>query len=151
MKQGDSRKGNDERPQAVRLIFEYKGNKIKLISEKNVEMIAPPAETRELGKKASGFWCEVKDSKGKSLYRRVMQNPIPYAAEVRTDDPRMPLAWQEPTEDMKGQFVVVIPRLEKAAKLSLFSSPLSPKKSMEPAKELKSFALGRLGGGKEAK
>ncbi len=151
MKRGDSRKGNDAVPQAVRLVFEYKGSQIKLLSEKRVEMIAPPSETRELGKNASGFWYEVSDAKGKALYRRVVQNPIPAAVEVRTDDPYRPLAWEKPGQDLKGQFVLLIPQLKAAAKVTLFSSPLNLKSGMEPAKELKSFALGASGGGKAVK
>ena len=130
-----------EEPRAIRLTFTYEGGRVEILSQQKVAMLSPPSDALNYNKKSSGFWYEVHDSKGRPLFRRIIQNPIQQAVEVRSDDRDRPLTWQE-VEKATGQFVLVIPDLEKASHLVLFSSPLEIKKTGQPARPMAQFPLG---------
>jgi len=69
-----------------------------------------------------------------------MQNPIKFAFEVRSDDPKRPLVWHKVSES-RGNFVLLMPDLEQAKTLVLISSPLELERAALPAKELIRFDL----------
>lgn len=128
-----------QRNRSIRLTFSYEGSDVRMVSKQSVEMVAPPSDPILAQENKSGFWYELRDAEGKTIYRRVIQNPIKFAFEVRSD-PERPLAWQTVSQP-RGSFVLLLPELEQAKTLVLFSSPLEPKRAFEPAKELTRFSL----------
>lgn len=129
-----------ENASALRLVFSYEGENVKMISKQRVDMKPPPSDPLTPAKGAAGFWYELTDKEGRTLYRRIKQNPIEYAVEVRSDDPHRPLRWEKGKE-VKGEFILVVPVIATAEVLTLFSSPLSAGKESVPAKELARFLL----------
>ena len=133
---------------SLRLTFSYQGNEVQLISQQAVKMVSPSSDSLTVQEGQTGFWYELWDAQGDTLYRRVIQNPIKFVVEVRTEDPETPLNWEEVAEP-KGTFVLLAPDLRQVRTLALFSSPLEPKKMNEPAKELTRFDLTKVSKGKE--
>jgi hypothetical protein len=125
---------------ALRLTFSYVGSDVYLMSRQSVKMMLPPSDPLSYPREQSGFWFEVKDVNGRTLYRRIMQNPIKYAVEIRTDDPERPLMWHEVSEP-KGVFVLLVPELDNAHTIVLYSSPLEPEGIGKPATEINRFGL----------
>lgn len=129
-----------EKPnRTMRLTFSYEGSNVRLASMQKIEMLAPQSDTIRVQEGQAGFWYELRDVEGRTLYRRVIQNPIKFAFEVRSD-PERPLAWKK-VSGPRGEFVLLMPELEQAKTLVLFSSPLEPEGSPGPAKELTRFNL----------
>lgn len=132
----------------LRLTLTYEGSDLRLTSRENVQMVSPPSDPIRPQKGETGFWYEVRDGEDRTLYRRVIQNPIKFAVEVRSDDPERPLAWQEVSEP-RGEFILLVPDLDRAHMLVLFSSPLEPGVAPRPAKEIARFDLVQGPEGKE--
>jgi hypothetical protein len=109
------------RSKAVRLIFEQKDGKIKLVSTQRVNMIVPPPQalTSASGRRGSSF--ELRDTQDRPVYRRVIENPV-QDLEVVVDDPRRPL--QRIKEDRgRGAFFLIVPDITGARKVALNLEP----------------------------
>lgn len=132
----DSDKGGG----SLRIFFEYEGNNVNMVKMERVAATPPPADPDPVKEGEAGFWYELQDAEGKTLYRRVTQNPIKFAFEVTTGEPDRPLAWKQASE-VRGSFPLLVPDLEQATTMVLFSSPLEPARAGEPAKELSRFSL----------
>ena len=124
----------------MRLTFSYEGTDLRLISQQSVRMVPPPSDSLRAEEEQTGFWYEVHDAGGSTLYRRVTQNPIKFAVEVRSDDPDRPLNWQQ-VDEPRGTFVLLIPDLDSALEVVLFGDPLEPDAPSGPAKEIARFDL----------
>jgi len=129
-----------KKPGTLRLVIHYKGDNVELVSHQLVDMIPLPSDPLEYSDKEAGFWFVVKDKKKQTLYRRIIQNPIKYAVEVRSDDPDRPLSWAS-VEKPEGEFILMLPAFEDAENVLLFSSPLTMKDAMRPAREFASISL----------
>ena len=143
-------------PKAMRLTFSYRGDEVKLISAKPVEMTVPPSDPLKGYGKQKGFWAELKGDKDKTLYRRVMHNPTRNDAEVFSNDPEQGIS-REPAPKRTGVFVVVVPDTDKGQEVTLSRSegqpaakPGAARRAMSanirslatgPAKELARFKL----------
>ena len=125
---------------SLRLTFSYERTNVQLTNVQSVTMRPLPADPLQAPKDATGFWIELQDADGQSLYRRVMQNPIRFAAEFPTGETNRPLAWGN-IKEPRGSFVLVVPDLSRVQTLVLFSSPLEPDRSAGPAQELVRFDL----------
>ena len=139
--------GSRGTPRAVRLIFEYEGDRISLVSTQTVEMIVPPSDPYPVMKQESGFWYELKDGDDKTLYRRVVHNPIRRTVELRSDDPDRPFTRQEVKIPL-GTFVLLVPDLREARNVALLSSPPG-REMVESAQEIARFKLKKGGKGRE--
>jgi len=135
-----------QRRGSLRILIEYEASRVTMVAVEPVATIAPPADTDPVKEGASGFWYELRDENGRTLYRRVIRNPITIAHEVRTGEPDRPFAWKQARE-VRGEFHLLVPDLALATTLVLFSSPLEPARAAEPAKELSRF---KLSGGRES-
>lgn len=132
--------GRETRAQSVRLMFEYKGAEIKLISQDRVSMVPPPPHPLMPRQGERGFWLEVSDGEGRPLYRRVIDNPLRQDLEVITDDPDQPLARiKVPTRS--GRFFVVVPYIQAARNIALFGESDESDAKATPARELRRFDL----------
>lgn len=127
-----------DRFRSLRIGFSYEGTELRLVSRDDVDVKATPSDAIDYPKGQSGFWIELQDQEGRTLYRRVMQNPIRFAAEFPTGDPDTPLCC-ESIDEPRGTFSLLLPILEKAHTLVLFSSPHDP--DTAPATEIGRFGL----------
>ena len=133
---------------AVRMMFAYDGDEVKLVSQQRVDMIVPPTDPVKTATREKGFWAELKSAKNKTLYRRVMHNPTRNDAEVFSDDPNQTIS-RAPAPKRKGVFVVVVPDTDEADAVSLVRSSPGDQKldrglrslAAEPAKEFARFKL----------
>jgi len=116
-----SPKAATESPKAVRLTFSYDGDKVKLISQQQVEMTAPPSDATKGFAQHKGFWAELKGKQDQTLYRRVMHNPTRNDAEVFSDDPEQSIS-RQPAPKRKGLFVVVVPDTDQGHEVTLSRS-----------------------------
>ena len=138
----------DQQPAAVRLIFVYEGDDIRLLSRQPVDVIVPPADaTRGLDDR-SGFWVEVRAESEDVLYRRVMTDPARVHPEVFSPDPAVGIT-RAPESQPVGAFTVLVPNEEAASHVVLMGSPPatgSPAPRMAasqeaPAREIARFPI----------
>lgn len=124
----------------LRLTFSYEGSKVELISQQSLEMVPPPSDPITEQDEMTGFWYELRDVENHPLYRRAVHNPIKFAVELPSRNREAPFAWEKVSQP-SGSFVLLMPDLDQAQNLILFSSPLEPEKAAAPASELASFEL----------
>jgi len=129
----------------LRLIFEYEGNTVRLVSQQRVSMIPPPSTSiLDPQEGQTGFWYELRDNQDLSVYSRVVANPIPLECEVFSDDPNESIRRQE-IEVAQGTFVLLAPDIPEAASVVLFSPPLQLTERAGGTTELARFDLTRGG------
>ncbi len=126
----------------LRLVFEYEGRDVRLVSSERVAMTPLPSHELAPGEGATGFWYEVRDPDERPLYRRITENPVQTSVEVLTDDPERPLA-REAVSEPRGHFVLHVPDLDEAATLLLIGSPPEDEPGVRAAEELGRFDLRR--------
>jgi hypothetical protein len=131
---------DQDHPHAVRLIFEYEGTDIRLVSRQRVEMIPPPGDRPADQRSAQGMWVEVRDAGRNALYRRVLHDPVRHDTEVFSDDPERSVA-RVPVERPRGTFAVLVPDLEAADHVAFVGSRLGRTPGLAPAAEIARFAL----------
>lgn len=132
--------GREPRNQALRLLFEYKGNEITLISQERVSMLPPPPHPLTPRQDERGFWLVLSDGDGRPLYRRVMDNPIREDLEVITDDDDQPLARLR-VKTRSGRFFVVVPYIGAARSIALFGESTRTRAKAQATSELRRFDL----------
>jgi hypothetical protein len=129
-----------QRPRTLRLFVAYSGADLRLLDRQSVEMVPPPGD--DVVERRSGFWLELRDGEGRTVYSRVTQNPIRASAELLTDDRERPVARAELAE-VKGEFVLHVPDLPEAQVRVFMSSPAGPAGLVEPASEVARLDLGQ--------
>jgi hypothetical protein len=101
---------------ARRLIFEYDGSAVKLVSEQRLAMVAPPPQSLLSRPEERGFWIELRDAKNLPVYRRSIERPMEEDMEVLADDNLRPLR-RVAVNKPKGTFFVVVPDLAVARQI----------------------------------
>lgn len=124
----------------LRLTFSYEGSKVQLVSKQSLEMVPPPSDPITEQDEMTGFWYEVRDAENQPLYRRAVHNPIKFAVELPSGNPEESFSWERVSEP-SGSFVLLMPDLDQAQSLILFSSPLEPENAAAAASKLASFEL----------
>ena len=109
------------RHRALRAFFEYKGREVRLVSVQALEMQAPPPQAIFPRSDERGSWFELRDQEGRTLYRRVLDNPIREDIEVITDDPDHPLS--RTLTEPEGIFYVIAPDIPQARELVIVAEP----------------------------
>lgn len=113
---------DEEQPRgAVRMIFEYIGDDVRLVSRRRVNMHVPPTDRLEGAEEHQGLWAEVRDTGGATLHRQVLADPVRRGVEVFSDDPEQGIV-RAPVERPSGMFVVLVPDLGEADHLALFGT-----------------------------
>ncbi len=141
MNENQATPGRSSGPSAVRLIFSYEGDDIRLISRQRVNVVAPASEPPEGDlERRAGFWLEVRDEAGQALRRQLMQDPIRHDVEVFADDPDRSVA-RIPLERPSGVFAVLIPEIEEADHVALIGTPLEERPALARAREIARFSL----------
>ncbi len=64
---------------AIRLVSEYEGDQVRLVSQQRIEEVLPQTEQSADAAQFRGTCCEVRDADGVTLDRRVLVDPIPQA------------------------------------------------------------------------
>jgi hypothetical protein len=125
---------------AIRIAIGYEGPRLRVASRKLLAMRAPPSDPIVVPERQSGFWFQVEDVAGRLVYRKVMENPIRFDTETPSDDPEKPLR-RERLAQTAGTFLLLVPLSPQAHTVRVFSSPLSPERSAQPAEEVFTFPL----------
>jgi hypothetical protein len=102
---------------AFRLIFEQKGNKLKLTSVQRANMMAPPPQALLPERGVRGSWFELRDKQNRPVYRRVIENPL-QDIEVVADDPERPLQ-RIRMDQPRGVFFLIVPDIAGVRRLAL--------------------------------
>jgi hypothetical protein len=107
---------------ALRLMFDYEGRKVNLRSAQPVTMRVPASDRTDEYEKQSGTWIEVRDTRDRVLYRKLLHDPLQTSLEVPSGDPVRTFT-RVVAPEARGAFSVVIPELAEAAMLVLWASP----------------------------
>lgn len=114
---------------AIRLVFQYEGETLHLVSREYVEMLVPPTDTLENYEKHQGSWAELRSVNNAVLYRQVLHEPIVREAEVFSQDPNVSIR-RIRIESPAGIFVVLVPDLDEAESVVLWSSLAVPAREL---------------------
>jgi len=96
---------------AIRLIFEYEGDTLRLVKEQPVEMIV--AETDPAGARTPGYYLDARDAAERTLARVPARSAFGASAEVfpeRHEDPIQRIDVEQP----RGAFTVTLPAIDAA-------------------------------------
>ena len=142
-------------PTALRLTFAYSGDSLRLVASRAVGMIVPPSDPIDGYQGQAGFWAELRNSTGRTIYRRIMHDPFPSYHEVHS--PEAP-----PTHTLvrnrEGTFEIVLPAPPPGSRIVFFGTPQPPSAPISeftqeraraegprigtgPAREIASFSL----------
>jgi hypothetical protein len=113
-------------PASLRLIFEYDGDQVTLVSRQPVDMVAPSSEPLVDYSDRRGSWLELLDSDGAALHRQVLHEPMRTSSEVFSPDPRESIRRVE-RPGRRGAFTVVVPDLARAEQVAVVAeTPRAP-------------------------
>ena len=69
---------DEEPPQrAIRLVFQYEGDDVRLVSQARIDKVLPQTDQSADATSYRGTWSEVRDGDGATLDRRVLVDPLP--------------------------------------------------------------------------
>jgi hypothetical protein len=114
--------GDHRRQQrALRLIFEQRGDEMKLVSTQRLNMVVPPPQALVPKRDTRGSWFELRDRENRPVYRRTIDNPQ-QGMEVVADGPGDAL---RRIDDDKGvrAFFVIVPDIAGARKFVVHAEP----------------------------
>ena len=126
--------------EAIRLTIAFIGDNLQLLQQQRVAMTLPPSDPVDGFAGQKGFWYELKDLQDRTLYRRVMHNPMRQDVEAHTDQ-LIDKPSRREVAQRSGVFVVLVPALETGASVVLSSSPHKIVLSHQPAKEFARISL----------
>ena len=131
---------------ALRLTFAYSGDSIRLVASRAVDMRVPPSDPVDGYQGQAGFWAELRDSTGRTIYRRIMHNPFPSYHEVHS--PRGAPPTHTPVANREGEFEIVVPAPPPGSRIVFFGTPQPPSTPIgEPAQERARTEGPRIGTG----
>ena len=125
---------------ALRLTFSYRGRQVQLENVEAVDAVAPTPPVARGGR--AGFALELLDGGGRSVYRRMLTEPLSESAEVPVPDrdPERPFE-RMPVENPSGTFTVMVPEVEGGDEVALFDrrggEPRAGLKDVEPLAKFK--------------
>jgi hypothetical protein len=125
---------------AMRLTFRFEGDDVVLVRQVDVDALPPPTEQTERRGESelAGFWFELQDGAGRTVYRRTTEHPIRTRAEVPRGDGSFV---NQASIARSGSFSLLVPQVPDAREVVLFSSPLDAPDRPMPARELARTAL----------
>jgi hypothetical protein len=95
----------------VRLIFEYEGDKVRLVSQHPVEMVVTGFDLAQV--EHPGYYVDVRDAQKRSLARVPAPGAFAAGAEVFPERPGEPITRVD-VPHPRGAFTVVVPAPENA-------------------------------------
>lgn len=106
----------------VRIVFEYDGEKVRVVSSQRVDMLVPFSEPLVDYAHLQGSWIEVRDREERPLYRHLLPHMLQSDVEGPSDSPGYPMT-RRPVDRPKGMFVALVPDLPAATHISLWHHP----------------------------
>lgn len=110
---------------SVRLIFEYQGDDIRLLSEEPVEMVVPDTEPLSRSLPAPGFYVDLRDEADGLLSRTPLHGALDASIEVFPERLGEPIA-RVPAPGRSGAFTVVVPAVPSADHVAVIDVPPPP-------------------------
>ena len=108
---------------AVRLIFEYDGAGVRLVSEQTVEMVVPDGNAADLTRSyAPGYYVDTRDAANATLNRVRAEGAFAASTEVFPEDPTQSITRVDLTAP-RGAFTVVLPAPDEADHITLLRMP----------------------------
>src|SRR5262245_1280796 len=101
---------------AMRLIFEYEGNQVRLVSQQPVEMAITGSDLARV--EHPGYYVDTRDASDRTLARVPARNAFSASVEVFPEKPGEPIARVDVLQQ-RGAFTVVVPVPENADYLSV--------------------------------
>jgi hypothetical protein len=129
---------------SLRLQFDYDGEALRLVEQTRVRMIAPasPVPRPKLGEQR-GFWVELQNARGHTLFHRLVHNPLRASVEVHSPDGPPQILTGRP---QPGSFEVLVPDIPDATTVVVCGTPLDPERAREGeprSEELARYTLTR--------
>jgi hypothetical protein len=107
-----SNEGSPFQPRrAVRFIFEYEGDQLRLVAQQSVEMVV--AEPSPGGADTPGYYLDARDSGERTLARVPARGAFSQSAEVFPERHEEPIARIDAPRQ-RGAFTVTLPAVEQA-------------------------------------
>lgn len=130
---------------AVRLIFEYENDTVRLISAQHVDMIVPSSDP-VADAAGQGCWVALYDAQNRALYRRVVPEAMSSDVEGPSDLPGHPMT-RRTLDRPAGTFVVVVPELAEAEDVAVWNypPPAEQVRAARAAGELARFPMPKRG------
>lgn len=101
---------------AVRLIFEYEGDQVHLVSQQPVDMAITGFDIART--EIAGYYIDTRDSNGRTLARVPAREAFSASTEVFPEKPNQPIVRVDMAQ-AKGAFTVVIPAPKNANHVSV--------------------------------
>ena len=101
---------------AMRLIFEYEGNQVRLVSQQPVEMAITGSDIAKV--EQPGYYVDTRDARDRTLARVPARNAFSASVEVFPEKPGEPISRVDVTQP-RGAFTVVVPVPEDADYFSI--------------------------------
>ncbi len=127
--------GDGSGPGAWRVTFEYDAAGVRIVAQQRVTMVAPPDDAELVERGDAGYWVEVRDANGETLYRQVLSTPLRHEYEVFSPDPAEGIR-RVAAEDPAGVFQAVVPDVEGAHEIVLRGRPSPDEVAVRAPKQL---------------
>jgi hypothetical protein len=106
---------------AIRLVFAYEGDQVRLVSRTRIEKVLPQTDQSADALDFRGTWSEVRDAAGALLDRRVLVDPMPRDAEVFPEQLDGEIS-RQPLERPTGVFTLLVPDVDGADHVAVLSN-----------------------------
>lgn len=106
---------------AIRLVFAYEGDQVRLVSRTRIEKVLPQTDQSADALDFRGTWSEVRDAGGALLDRRVLVDPMPRDAEVFPEQLDGEIS-RQPLERPTGVFTLLVPDVDGADHVAVLSN-----------------------------
>ncbi|MGW6130932.1 hypothetical protein ACWFNE_12980 [Cellulomonas sp. NPDC055163] len=107
---------------AVRFIFEYDGDDVRLVSQQRVDVAVTGFDLHQEPALAPGHYVEVRDTDGAALAAVAVRGELGRSLEVFPEEHGEPITRTE-VERPRGAFTVVLPAADRAAQVSVLRVP----------------------------
>lgn len=119
----------EQAPRAVRLIFEYEGDNVRLVSQQPVDMVISGFDAHPEVK--PGHFVETRDANGRQIARVPAREAFVQSAEVFPENHADPITRVDVAA--RGAFTVVVPAPENAASVAVVRvAPTRPGAALAP-------------------
>jgi hypothetical protein len=98
---------------AIRLIFEYEGDTLRLVAQQSVEMVVAESAADPSAARTPGYYLDARDAAERTLARAPARGAFGRSAEVfpeRHEDPIQRIDVEQP----RGAFTVTLPAIDAA-------------------------------------
>jgi hypothetical protein len=110
--------GQPDRPAAVRLIFEYEGDQVRLVAQQRVDVAVPGLDLDVSPMPRPGHYVEARSATNVALSRVPIREGFSGSAEVFPEEPGGPITRMDVAEP-RGAFTVVLPAPETAEQVAV--------------------------------